>query len=63
LEDAPVTYRSGVKPKLFRSHRACRRYLAPLIKGEDYPPYKDGLPVYVQLKNVLEKKKLPAWEG
>jgi len=42
---------------------ACRRYLAPLIKGEDYPPYKDGLPVYVQLKNVLEKKKLPAWEG
>ena len=22
----------------------CRDYLAPLIKGEDYPPYKDGLP-------------------
>ena len=25
----------------------CRRYLAPLIEGEDYPPYKDGLPEYV----------------
>ncbi len=28
-----------------------RRYLAPLIKGEDYPPYRDGLPQYVTLKN------------
>jgi 6-phosphofructokinase len=27
-----------------------RRYLAPLIKGEDYPPYKDGLPVRRKLK-------------
>ena len=30
----------------------CRRYLAPLIPGEDYPAYRDGLPVYVTLKNV-----------
>jgi 6-phosphofructokinase 1 len=36
----------------------CRAYLAPLIKGEDYPPYKDGLPVYVRLKNVAVPKKL-----
>jgi ATP-dependent phosphofructokinase / diphosphate-dependent phosphofructokinase len=35
-----------------------RRYLAPLIKGEDYPPYKDGLPQYVQLKNAPVRKKL-----
>ncbi|MEM9171465.1 MAG: 6-phosphofructokinase [Pseudomonadota bacterium] len=28
-----------------------RRYLAPLIKGEDFPPFKNGLPVYVSLKN------------
>jgi len=35
-----------------------RKYLAPLIKGEDYPPYKDGLPQYVVLKNVPVKKKL-----
>jgi len=36
----------------------CRTYLEPLIKGEDYPPYKDGLPQYVRLKNVAVKKKL-----
>ena len=30
---------------------ACRRYLAPLIEGEDYPPYRDGLPCYVTLAN------------
>ena len=37
---------------------ACRRYLAPLIQGEAYPPYKDGLPHYVRLKNVAVAKKL-----
>jgi 6-phosphofructokinase 1 len=35
-----------------------RRYLSPLIRGEDYPPYKDGLPQYVTLKNTPVKKKL-----
>jgi len=37
----------------------CRRYLAPLIQGEDYPPYKNGLPSYVRLKNVAVRRKLP----
>jgi 6-phosphofructokinase 1 len=37
---------------------ACRRYLAPLIVGEAYPPYKKGLPEYVTLKNKPVKKKL-----
>ena len=36
----------------------CREYLLPLIKGEDYPPYKNGLPQYVQLKNTAVPKKL-----
>ncbi|MEO5654697.1 MAG: 6-phosphofructokinase [Nitrosospira sp.] len=36
----------------------CREYLLPLIQGEDYPPYKDGLPDYVRLKNVAVAKKL-----
>jgi 6-phosphofructokinase 1 len=37
----------------------CREYLAPLMKGEDYPPYgTDGLPKYVTLKNVAVPKKL-----
>ncbi|MGH8710002.1 MAG: diphosphate--fructose-6-phosphate 1-phosphotransferase, partial [Burkholderiales bacterium] len=37
----------------------CRAYLEPLIKGEDYPPYKNGLPDYVKLKNTAVPKKLP----
>ena len=39
---------------------ACRRYLAPLIAGEDYPPYRDGLPQYVVLKNQTVPRKLAA---
>ena len=37
---------------------ACRDYLSPLIQGEDYPPYKNGLPVYAELKKVMAPKKL-----
>ena len=37
-----------------------RAYLAPLIKGEAPPPYRDGLPQYVRLKNVAVPKKLAA---
>src|SRR5262249_9001444 len=36
----------------------CRAYLQPLIQGEAYPPYKNGLPNYVRLKNVAVPKKL-----
>jgi len=39
--------------------KRCRDYLEPLIQGEDYPPYgKDGMPKYVQLKNVPVSRKL-----
>jgi 6-phosphofructokinase 1 len=37
---------------------AARRYLQPLIVGEDYPPYVNGLPKYVTLKNVSVPKRL-----
>jgi 6-phosphofructokinase 1 len=37
---------------------ACRRYLEPLIGGEAYPPYKDGLPEYVRIKGVPVRRKL-----
>ncbi len=37
---------------------ACRKYLAPLIQGEDYPPYVKGLPSYVSLKNQRVARKL-----
>lgn len=36
----------------------CRQYLIPLIEGEDYPPYRNGLPGYVKLNNHLVPKIL-----
>jgi len=42
--------------------QACREYLSPLIQGEDYPPYKDGLPDYVTLKNTGVKRRLPEFK-
>ncbi|VTU40926.1 Pyrophosphate--fructose 6-phosphate 1-phosphotransferase [Variovorax sp. PBS-H4] len=39
-----------------------RAYLLPLIQGEDYPAYRDGLPVYVTMQNQCVAKKLPAFE-
>ena len=41
---------------------SARHYLAPLIAGEDYPPYRNGLPQYARLKRVLAPKKLPPFE-
>ena len=40
----------------------CRRYLRPLIAGEDYPEYRNGLPVYATLKNVAVQGKLPPFD-
>jgi 6-phosphofructokinase len=42
----------------FRITEACRRYLEPLIQGEDFPPFRNGLPDYVQLKKVRVPRKL-----
>jgi 6-phosphofructokinase 1 len=36
----------------------CRQYLEPLVQGEDYPPYRNGLPAYVTLRNAAVPKKL-----
>jgi 6-phosphofructokinase 1 len=37
---------------------ACRQYLLPLIQGEDYPLYRNGMPVYATMKNVAVPRKL-----
>jgi ATP-dependent phosphofructokinase / diphosphate-dependent phosphofructokinase len=37
---------------------ACRNYLAPLIGGEAYPPYKDGIPAYTTLKGARVRRRL-----
>ncbi len=50
--------RDYITPDGFHITAKGRRYLAPLIQGEDYPPYKDGLPQYVTLKNKPVRKKL-----
>ncbi len=37
----------------------CREYILPLIAGEDYPPYHNGIPQYVYLEKHMVNKKLP----
>lgn len=42
---------------------AARRYLEPLIRGEEAPPSgRDGLPKYVRLKNIALKQKLAPYK-
>jgi 6-phosphofructokinase 1 len=64
---APLTKVANIEKFMPRDHitkdgfgitAKCRRYLTPLIQGEDYPKYKNGLPVYVTLKNVTVARKL-----
>jgi 6-phosphofructokinase len=40
----------------------CRTYMAPLIAGEDYPPFVNGVPNYVRLKKHKIKKVLDAFQ-
>jgi 6-phosphofructokinase 1 len=42
--------------------QACRDYLLPLIEGEDYPAYQNGLPLYLKKRFHLEPPLLPAFE-
>jgi 6-phosphofructokinase 1 len=67
ITEAPLTKIANVEKKLPRDFitsdgfgitAKARTYLGPLMRGEDYPPYKDGVPRYVRLKNVLTPKKL-----
>lgn len=53
--------RDFISPDGFGITDKCRKYLLPLIAGEDYPPFKNGLPDYVKLKNVAVAKKLKAF--
>ncbi len=67
IDEAPLERVANKEKKLPRKYitadgfgitTAARRYLSPLIRGEDYPPYINGLPNYVQLKNVPVPKQL-----
>jgi len=50
--------RNFITPDGFGITAACRRYLEPLIGGEDYPPYANGLPRYVTIKGTSVPKRL-----
>jgi 6-phosphofructokinase 1 len=67
IAEAPLTKVANVEKMLpkdfitpdgFGITDKARRYLAPLIRGEAPPPYRDGLPQFVRLKNVAVKRKL-----
>ncbi|MBU6951889.1 MULTISPECIES: 6-phosphofructokinase [unclassified Hahella] len=67
IGEAPLAKIANVEKKMpkefitedgFGITEAARRYLQPLIQGESYPPYKNGVPDYVKLKNQLVAKKL-----
>lgn len=67
IGEAPLEKIANVEIKMPRHYitedgfgitEACRHYLSPLIQGEDYPPYQEGLPTYVRLKNTAVAKKL-----
>jgi 6-phosphofructokinase 1 len=42
----------------FHITQKCRQYLEPLVQGEDYPPYRNGMPAFVKLRNTPAPKKL-----
>jgi 6-phosphofructokinase 1 len=67
IGEAPLTAVANQEKKVPRNFisadgfgitAACRAYLAPLIGGEDYPPYRNGLPAYAVLKGASVPKRL-----
>ena len=70
LGDAPLEQVANVERPLpaefiaadgFGITDAARRYLRPLIAGESYPAYRDGLPDYAVLRNESVPKRLPTF--
>ncbi len=41
---------------------ACKQYLYPLIEGESYPPYQNGMPQYATVSQQIVAKKLPEFK-
>ena len=54
--------RSYITKDGFGITESCKKYLRPLIQGEAYPPYRNGMPVTANLKNKLLKKKLKGFK-
>ncbi|WP_461517044.1 6-phosphofructokinase [Porticoccus sp.] len=67
LGEAPLEKVANIEKKMpsdfitrdgFGITQLARDYLAPLIAGEDYPPYRNGIPQYAKLNKVAVEKKL-----
>ena len=73
IEPAPLARIANREKKLPKGYisrdgygitAAARRYLEPLVRGDDPPKYgRDGLPDYVRLRNTPVPRKLPAWSA
>ncbi|MCY4182874.1 MAG: 6-phosphofructokinase [Gammaproteobacteria bacterium] len=72
IGEAPLAEVANVEKKMPRDYisadgfhitAAAKKYFAPLIDGEDYPPYRGGMPQYARLKRILADKKLPKFPG
>jgi len=50
--------RSYITEDGFHITEECLNYLTPLIQGEDFPAFENGLPKYVRLRNNSVPKKL-----
>ncbi len=67
LGEAPLEKVANVEQKMPRNFISrdgmnitdrARDYLSPLIAGEDYPPFRNGLPQVTKLKKIMVEKKL-----
>lgn len=67
IAEAPLAEVANVERKMprhfisddgFGITQACRDYMLPLIQGEAYPPYHNGLPVIARPKLQMAPKKL-----
>jgi 6-phosphofructokinase len=66
IDSVPLSEVANIEKKLPRDYisedgygitEKCREYLLPLIAGEAYPPFDQGLPQYIYLPlNTVEKK-------
>ncbi|HAT26580.1 MAG TPA: 6-phosphofructokinase [Gammaproteobacteria bacterium] len=55
--------RNYIRSDGFHITAAARAYFSPLIQGEDYPVFKNGIPQYARLKKRLVGKKLKKWKA
>ena len=72
IKPAPLSKIANLEKKLpksyiskdgFNVNSKAIEYLSPLIKGEAYPRFKNGIPSIKKLKLIQVKKKLPNWKA